>query len=213
VRSSRDRAPESVRRRGSARSRRLGRTGSARMSISTILSPATVKPMTRNGFPRRAATSPAAALTSAGLANGTTSEKLSAASPGRRGRWRLISFAPPVLCSVCAGVALSLSRDAPGTLLTQRRRGSNDRPAGLCGATDGRVDPRPSRPRACLRTLGLPGAFCVAVGGPSSLGRPVPRLSPAAQRGTGSEGRRDHSPASARSPCFTCQERITPSSV
>src|SRR6266540_1757160 len=54
----------------SARSSRDRRSGSARMSISTIFPRVTVKPRTDTGRPPGAATTPAAPFTSAGRANG-----------------------------------------------------------------------------------------------------------------------------------------------
>src|SRR5215217_7417012 len=60
------------------------RAGSARTSISTIFPCLTVKPMTANGRPRGATTTPAAPFTSAGRTNGESREKVSVCSATAR---------------------------------------------------------------------------------------------------------------------------------
>lgn len=77
------------------RSSRRRRSGSARMSISTIFPRATVKPMTASGFPPGAVTTPAAPLTSAGRANGAKREKVSACPATGRAPWT--TFDAPLL--------------------------------------------------------------------------------------------------------------------
>jgi hypothetical protein len=63
-----------------ARSSRRRRSGSARMSMATILPPLIVKPMTENSRPRGATTTPAAPFTSAGRANRASQANASARS-------------------------------------------------------------------------------------------------------------------------------------
>src|SRR5918997_1005418 len=67
-----------------AKSSRRRRSGSARTSISAILPRLTVKPMTANGRPRGATTTPAAPFTRAGSTNGESREKVNVCSATAR---------------------------------------------------------------------------------------------------------------------------------
>ena len=83
------------------------------MSTSTIFPPLIVKPMTENGRPRGATTTPAAPFTSAGRTNGESREKVSVCSATARAPRtsldRPARTAPPSIRSTTSGSSTASS--------------------------------------------------------------------------------------------------------
>src|SRR5919204_5639241 len=94
------------------RSSRLSRSGSARMSISTIVPPRTVKPATENGRPSRTLTVPAVPLISAGCTYRSSCEKDIAA--------RATASAPRTTRDIPAGGAPASARTTTSGSSTRR---------------------------------------------------------------------------------------------